>query len=62
MRTARSRSSARRDEMSASKTADGLLRFPGEAPLQAQLKEWIDDTVDVLGDEYGARKKYSPEC
>jgi len=40
--------------MSASRTADSLLRFPGEAPLQAQLKEWIDDTVDVLGDEYGA--------
>ena len=40
--------------MSASRTADLLLRFPGEAPLQAQLKEWIDDTIDVLGDEYGA--------
>jgi hypothetical protein len=40
--------------MSATRTADNLLRFPGEAPLQAQLKEWIDDAVDVLGDEYGA--------
>ena len=40
--------------MSGLRTADNLLRFPGEAPLQAQLKDWIDDTVENLGDEYGA--------
>ena len=40
--------------MSATRTADNILRFPGEAPLQAPLKEWLDDLEDVLGDDYGA--------